>query len=119
MLGDVQALIPVELRRVFIHPPSLKLRGFINVRAMRQRRMERQWHREDLQAFEENLRLPIGAEEGDFDFLGIRWMQDERWGQDHPAINYMPWIYYGDGSLKRKREEKDEEMENQLKKLHF
>ncbi|KAK0071311.1 hypothetical protein PV325_013139, partial [Microctonus aethiopoides] len=76
----------------FIHPPSLKLRGFINVRAMRQRRMERQWHREDLQAFEENLRLPIGAEEGDFDFLGIRWMQDERWGQDHPAINYMPWV---------------------------
>ncbi|KAK0072869.1 hypothetical protein PV326_014038 [Microctonus aethiopoides] len=102
---------------------------------MRQRRRERQWHREDLQAFEENLRLPIGAEEEDFDFLGIRWMQDGRWGQDHPAINYMPWvtaemmsiyqfygideIYYGDGSLKRKREEKDEEMENQLKKLHF
>lgn len=79
----------------FIHPPSLELRGFINVKAMRQRRRERQWHQEDLRVFEENLRLPIGAEEEDFDFLGIRWMQDGRWGQDHPAINYMPWVTPG------------------------
>ncbi|KAK0074824.1 hypothetical protein PV326_012142 [Microctonus aethiopoides] len=57
---------------------GLELRGFNNVGAMRQRRRERQWHREDLQAFEEDLRLPIGAEEEDFDFLGIRWMQDGR-----------------------------------------
>ncbi|KAK0165839.1 hypothetical protein PV328_004323 [Microctonus aethiopoides] len=61
---------------------KLELRGFINVRAMRQRRRERQWHREDLQTFEENLRLPIGAEEEDFDFLGIRWMQDGRYSGD-------------------------------------
>ncbi|KAK0070789.1 hypothetical protein PV325_014076, partial [Microctonus aethiopoides] len=76
-----------------------ELRGFINVRAMRQRRRERQWCREDLQAFKENLRLPIGAEEEDFDFLGIRWMQDGRWGQDHPAINYMSWISAGTVSI--------------------
>ncbi|KAK0071635.1 hypothetical protein PV325_012600 [Microctonus aethiopoides] len=57
------------------------LRGFSAgevLGAMRQRRRERQWHREDLQAFEEDLRLPIGAEEEDFDFLGIRWMQNGR-----------------------------------------
>ncbi|KAK0072389.1 hypothetical protein PV326_000121, partial [Microctonus aethiopoides] len=62
----------------FVYPASLELRGFINVGAMMQRRRERQWHRENLQLFEENLRLPIGAEEEDFDFLGIRWMQDGR-----------------------------------------
>ncbi|KAK0075409.1 hypothetical protein PV326_011618, partial [Microctonus aethiopoides] len=117
-----------------VHPPSLELREFISVGAMRQRRRERMWHREDLQMFEENLLLPIGAEEVDFDFLGIRWMQDGRWGRDHPAVTYMPWvtaemvsiyqfygideIYYGDGSVKRTRGEKDGEIENQ-KKLHF
>ncbi|KAK0074960.1 hypothetical protein PV326_012030, partial [Microctonus aethiopoides] len=79
--------IALEMSLAFIHPPSLELRGYINVKAMRMRRLERKWSQEGLQAFEFMVAYPFGDDYDEFDFFRIRWMQDGRWGQDHPAAD--------------------------------
>ncbi|KAK0073709.1 hypothetical protein PV325_009350, partial [Microctonus aethiopoides] len=83
--------VALEMSLAFIHPPSLELRGYINIKAMRIRQLERKWFQEGLQAFEYRVAYTFGDDYDEFDFLGIRWMQDGCWGQDHPAADYIPW----------------------------
>ncbi|XP_057335849.1 uncharacterized protein LOC130674517 [Microplitis mediator] len=63
------------------------IKGMVSVDLMARRRMQRKADRNEW--FQQRLMRPADVTEpDDFDYIGIRWMHEGRWGCDHPAADW-------------------------------